>query len=297
MQSRQQRPARHKRWAWIRSALDDQASGAVHPDAVTKTFVCTRRSLRTDAAREALDAWSAYVTALDQQVLGEARHKVNEASKAARASAYDLMLRVRESAGLGVHGEEYRVPCVADGHLQGLLDQLGGFSVGIAGPRGVGKTSLVRKYCPAECHVSEDGRDLSVLVSAPVEYAPPEFVRHLFATLCRAFIEYDKRAAGHQDLRRTAMDLRRSMRKGLVIDERADTLSQAIQYSDQLAYQQTRNWTSGASLSLFSGIAGLSRQYAVSAAEAPLTYPELVSKFRSYPARRGQLAAFPRTAS
>jgi len=31
-----------ERWAWIRSALDDQASGAVHADAVTKNFVYTR---------------------------------------------------------------------------------------------------------------------------------------------------------------------------------------------------------------------------------------------------------------
>ena len=31
-----------ERWAWIRSALEDQASGAVHADAVTKNFVYTR---------------------------------------------------------------------------------------------------------------------------------------------------------------------------------------------------------------------------------------------------------------
>jgi hypothetical protein len=31
-----------ERWAWIRSALDDQASGAVHADAVTKNFAYTR---------------------------------------------------------------------------------------------------------------------------------------------------------------------------------------------------------------------------------------------------------------
>lgn len=31
-----------ERWAWIRSALDDQASGAVHADTVTKTFIYTR---------------------------------------------------------------------------------------------------------------------------------------------------------------------------------------------------------------------------------------------------------------
>lgn len=30
-----------ERWAWVRSALDDQASGAVHADEVTKTFVYT----------------------------------------------------------------------------------------------------------------------------------------------------------------------------------------------------------------------------------------------------------------
>jgi hypothetical protein len=239
------------------------------------------RRLQTEASREAMAARNYYAAALDEQVLGEARHKINEVIENARARAYDLTLDVQGTSGLAMYSE-YRVPGTADQYLDGLREQLPGFAVGIAGPRGVGKTSLLRKHCPAEIYVSEDGRDLSVLASAPVEYAPQEFVRYLFATLCRAYLEYDKPTGGHQNLRRTAMDLRRSMRKGQVIDASADTLSQAIQYLDQLGYQQTRNWTSGASLSLPNAIAGLSRQYALSAAEVPLTYPELVSKFRSF---------------
>ncbi|MFD9320069.1 hypothetical protein ACFWDQ_20735 [Streptomyces sp. NPDC060053] len=40
------KPARERtpdqRWAWIRAALEDQASGALHKDAVTKTFKYSR---------------------------------------------------------------------------------------------------------------------------------------------------------------------------------------------------------------------------------------------------------------
>lgn len=31
-----------ERWAWIRAALEDQASGALHKDAVTKPFTYSR---------------------------------------------------------------------------------------------------------------------------------------------------------------------------------------------------------------------------------------------------------------
>ena len=240
------------------------------------------RRLQAEASREAVAARNDYVTSLDEQVLGEARHKINEVIEKARARAYDLTLDVQGASGLAMYSE-YRVPGAADQYLDGLREQLPGFAVGIAGPRGVGKTSLLRKHCPAEIYVSEDGRDLSVLASAPVEYAPQEFVRYLFATLCRAYLEYDKpEGGGQRDLRRAAMELRRSLRKGQAIAGPADTLSQAIQYLDQLEHQQTRNWTTGASISLPNAIAGLTRQYATSAADVPLTYPELVSKFRSF---------------
>ncbi|WP_329266533.1 hypothetical protein [Streptomyces sp. NBC_01451] len=39
--------AQDERWAIIRSAIDDQASGAVHADAVTKTFTYTREQAET----------------------------------------------------------------------------------------------------------------------------------------------------------------------------------------------------------------------------------------------------------
>ncbi|UXY24939.1 hypothetical protein N8I84_41600 (plasmid) [Streptomyces cynarae] len=42
-----------ERWAWIRAALEDQASGALHKDAVTKTFKYSRTEAETTIAMAA----------------------------------------------------------------------------------------------------------------------------------------------------------------------------------------------------------------------------------------------------
>ncbi|MEU9396827.1 hypothetical protein AB0D86_43400 [Streptomyces sp. NPDC048324] len=51
------KPARERtpeeRWAWIRAALEDQASGALHKDAVTKTFTYSRAEAETMIAMAA----------------------------------------------------------------------------------------------------------------------------------------------------------------------------------------------------------------------------------------------------
>ncbi|MEV6115971.1 hypothetical protein AB0L59_26575 [Streptomyces sp. NPDC052109] len=52
------KPARERtpeeRWAWIRAALEDQASGALHKDAVTKTFNYSRAEAETMIVAAAL---------------------------------------------------------------------------------------------------------------------------------------------------------------------------------------------------------------------------------------------------
>lgn len=61
-------------------------------------------------------------------------------------------------------------------------------SFGIAGPRGVGKTTLVRFFAntPGVRTPGEGERErFGVVVSAPVSYVPREFLLHLHAELCR----------------------------------------------------------------------------------------------------------------
>jgi hypothetical protein len=64
--------------------------------------------------------------------------------------------------------------------LSNILNQLPAATIGIAGPRGSGKTTLIEHFC-----ADSDGPGLRLMVTAPVEYIPREFVLHLFAELCR----------------------------------------------------------------------------------------------------------------
>ncbi len=63
-------------------------------------------------------------------------------------------------------------------------------SFGVAGPRGAGKSTLVRFFAgtpgvrKAADHRTAERERLGVVVSAPVSYDPREFVLHLYAELC-----------------------------------------------------------------------------------------------------------------
>jgi len=63
-----------------------------------------------------------------------------------------------------------------------LLKNLPGASIGIAGPRGVGKSTLLANLCAQEQIGGKAA--VSALVSVPVEYEPREFLLHLFFALC-----------------------------------------------------------------------------------------------------------------
>lgn len=64
-------------------------------------------------------------------------------------------------------------------------------NVGIAGPRGVGKTAILHRYCRPSL-AGEDVHELRVMVSAPVDYAARDFIIHLFARLCEEVLSHRK---------------------------------------------------------------------------------------------------------
>jgi hypothetical protein len=98
--------------------------------------------------------------------------------------SYRTTLNVTGPTGLSQAFDPiYEVPTSATRRLEKILKTLPGGSVGIAGPRGVGKSTILSSFCE---HDSEDSDTLRVLVSAPVEYEPRDFLLHLYAQLCRA---------------------------------------------------------------------------------------------------------------
>ncbi len=69
--------------------------------------------------------------------------------------------------------------------VRALMRTLKSGSIGISGPRGVGKTTIIGAICanrfPDE---GVDSKVLAVSVAAPVEYAPRDFLLYLYAIVC-----------------------------------------------------------------------------------------------------------------
>ncbi|HVF67838.1 MAG TPA: hypothetical protein VM914_09255, partial [Pyrinomonadaceae bacterium] len=78
----------------------------------------------------------------------------------------------------------YAVNTEAKVELEQLLKYMPGGSIGIAGPRGAGKTTLMRAYCEGPVADLNGRRVLEVMTSAPVEYDPRDFILYLFQQVC-----------------------------------------------------------------------------------------------------------------
>jgi hypothetical protein len=165
--------------------------------------------LSSDGSYELVRARERLILAISEnELLAQIRTLLNEERRVRLANAYS----VTGSPGLSeVYDSINRVPTRISAELEELLGHLDGASIGIAGSRGSGKSTLIRRYCedlssgpmrreesssdllgkPAAAGSVQD--DLRCLVSAPVTYVAQDFVLHLFATFCRAVIQsYEK---------------------------------------------------------------------------------------------------------
>ncbi len=147
-----------------------------------------------------------------EEFLAQARTLINTARQDQFSHAYS----VTNISGLSeIYDTTYQVPTDIAAELSSLLERLDGASIGIAGPRGSGKSTLIRGYCEDGEPAQDDGAqddggeiwdllfsdiddpssprgDLRCMVSAPVDYAARDFVLHLFAVFCRSVIRrYD----------------------------------------------------------------------------------------------------------
>ncbi|GHE45542.1 hypothetical protein GCM10017673_54490 [Streptosporangium violaceochromogenes] len=116
-------------------------------------------------------------------------------------------------------------------------------SIALSGPRGVGKTELLKTFC-------EDPSRLSVVVNAPVLYDRRDFTLHLFAEVCKRVLK-----DGPKPLRR-----------------------QAGQHLRHISYLQTH----AAEVGLNVPVVGLSFKHGLNRAHQPLTYPEIVYRLKEF---------------
>jgi hypothetical protein len=156
-----------------------------------------------------------------------------------------------------IEGSEPRrlVVTEAMGRVSAVAQNVHSGSLGVTGPRGVGKTTILQFFGAGAA--ADDGRDLLLVVSAPVDYVPREFIIHLFKQLCEAVPHrWRNRSALARDTRRHLDDLR-----------------------------YLRTYTTSLSASLPRPFLNLALGRARLRAEQPITLPELVDTFRGYSER------------
>ena len=180
-------------------------------------------------------------------------------------------------------------------------------SLGVSGPRGVGKSTIVHFFCDDAYHAvgenvgsAGDGADADfpagepefrVALSAPVDYQPRDFILHLFIRLCEAVLHSD--AASQPDIQRRAPGLEwlsRLPRLRAIHPQRALTSSADRQAPMQsrtdrqlTALRNLRTDTTTWNASIKPVLAfGLARSRGRQLAEQPEALPELVARYREY---------------
>jgi hypothetical protein len=163
-----------------------------------------------------------------------------------------------ESAPRLIEGSEPRSPVVTEAmtRIRATAQNVHSGSLGVSGPRGVGKSTILQFF--GADPAADDVGDLRIVVAAPVDYEPREFLIHLFSQLCGAVPH------GPSDRSAIAAETRGHL--------------------EQLRYLRTYSTSWSASLTPRSFLA-LAAGFAKQRAEQPVALPGLVESFRGYSAR------------
>lgn len=105
--------------------------------------------------------------------------------------SYETTLRITRSGGLAQGFDpSFEIPTENKRKLRRLLTITGSGSIGISGPRGVGKTTLLESFCGKTSTTELNNRRvLSVMLSAPIKYDSREFILHIFSSVCRRLLQ------------------------------------------------------------------------------------------------------------
>jgi hypothetical protein len=222
------------------------------------------RRRRTALMRSVPEAYRRWIGVLQDQVLRPfIVERLNDEVRNPRL--FDTSIGEKSPPRL-IEGSEPRRLVVTEAMTQAsvMAQNVHSGSLGVSGPRGVGKSTILQFF--GTDAVADDGRDLRLVVPAPVDYEPREFIVHLFCQLCEAVPH------GPADRSAIATETRRHL--------------------EQLRYLRTFTTIWSASLTPRSFLT-LARGYAKERAEQPVTLPELVDSFRGY---SGRVASWQRSA-
>lgn len=133
----------------------------------------------TARARASQEAERRLEAVLRSQAMIAVRELINR-----RVTSFATVYRIFDREGLRqLTDPDREVPTTAIEELNDLIESLDSGSIGLSGPRGCGKTTIISSF--TEGRTMPFNRELIGLsVPAPVKYDARDFVLHLFASLC-----------------------------------------------------------------------------------------------------------------
>jgi hypothetical protein len=115
--------------------------------------------------------------------------QANTAINAAKGEDHELRLLVEDWSGLNESDKaSLIIQTPAARELADYIADGGGGSIGLAGPRGAGKTTLMRQYCPRKADSAGGTKNLAFMIEAPVAYVASDFLVLLFTEVCHSYL-------------------------------------------------------------------------------------------------------------
>jgi hypothetical protein len=156
----------------IYNAMASRLPEPLEFESVSELLEAAEENYRTTLRQAGIETWL--------------RERIN----AARGLSYATRLSYSDASGLAeIDDRSHEISTEAKRRLARMMETMPGGAIGLAGTRGAGKSTLMRSVCRAQ---GEDDDALSVVLDAPVQYDPREFVLHLFAQLCTEILGPDK---------------------------------------------------------------------------------------------------------
>lgn len=123
-------------------------------------------------------------------ILPEVKSSINRKLSPSYDTRFTLLLKNVEMKGY--FDPKYEIPTESKEKLNRFLNRMSNGSIGIAGPRGSGKSTLISSFCIVWIEKLKNKEVLSVLTSAPVNYDPRDFLLHIFSLVCNEVLRLSK---------------------------------------------------------------------------------------------------------